>query len=151
MTVTKNTTWSDPGFACTTSTGVSCEHAVQVSGSVNTSQAGTYTLIYQYTDQNSGLMQTVRTVYVIDGTNPNPPSGSPSLTLIGEDRILVTPNNVYYDPGFACTTSTGANCFDAVTISGSVNMNPENKDYRLEYRYTDPNGMTVSRTRTVHV
>ncbi len=86
------TTYSDPGYSAVDEKDGDVTANVTVSGSVNTSAAGTYTVTYSVTDQAGNTANETRTVYVYQkaestGTNSaNPPDpGSKVIYLTFDD------------------------------------------------------------------
>lgn len=70
MTINVGSGFSDPGATCIDDRDATC--TVTVSGSVNTSQTGTYILTYSAKDTaNNSATGVTRTVYVISPSIPS--------------------------------------------------------------------------------
>ena len=83
------------GAHATEVTGATIPNSVQVTGSVNTNEAGVYTITYSATD-NSGNTGTIhRTVTVAE-------DGIPTISLIGEEFESYNIGDVYHEQGATC-------------------------------------------------
>lgn len=91
LTVAYGSVYTDSGATCTDNLDLTC--TVIATGSVNTSQTGTYTLIYNATDLAGNTATPVtRTVNVTDLT-------APVVTLIGSGTLTLTQGATWSDPG----------------------------------------------------
>lgn len=99
ITLNQGDRYNDPGYYATDAKGNDITSRVSVSGSVNTSVAGTYTIRYTVTDTYGNSSSKTRTVRVIS-------------TYVAVSSISITPNTV--------TLSVGA------TRTLSVLFNPSN-------------------------
>jgi len=110
-----------------------------VSGEVNTSLLGEYILTYRAVDDadNSSMIQ--RTVFVVD----NEP---PSLTLNGDNQIILSQFEAFNDPGAVANDNYDGSI--SVTTSGNVNT-AEIGQYILEYSAVDSSGNTSTISRTI--
>jgi surface protein len=80
-------TWTDPGATATDETDGDITSSISVSGTVDTSTVGTYTLIYSVADAASNTASVTRTVIVNPDYNINVTASSSSdYTLSGSDR-----------------------------------------------------------------
>ncbi len=144
--------YTDPGATCMDNIDPTC--AVTVSGSVNTSQTGTYLLTYRAVDQAGNQATPVtRTIQVQAGIIPPPPivpdTTSPVITLSGASTLSITQGNGYTDAGATCTDNIDPTC--TVTVSGSVNTS-QTGTYTLTYRAVDIAGnQALPVTRTIQV
>lgn len=80
-------------------------------------------------------------------------SSYPRLKLEGETNYGMWRGEPYDEPGWTCTTRTGASCNSAVIRSGSVDNTTPGR-YILEYSYTDHGlipAYTVTKSRLVNV
>jgi hypothetical protein len=126
----------------------------QSTGSVNTSQTGTYTIEYLKVDSAGNTGSVTRTVNVI-----MPDAVPPVVTLSGSSSITVAHGSSYIDAGASWTDNidgTGntlmgiygnAGSFES---SGTVNTGALGI-YIIEYLKVDTSGNTGSVTRTVTV
>jgi hypothetical protein len=130
--------WSDPGYSCTDNYDTTC--TVVVTGTVNDSALGSYTLNYNATDSSGNTAtQKTRTVVVQDTT-------AAVITLTGSSTVYVEFGQNYTEQG-----ATWTDAYDgtgSAVVSGSVNVGVLGS-YTINYNYTDTNGnisTTVSRT-----
>ncbi len=142
MTVEAGTTFTDPGYTAQDNVDGIVTEKVVVTGSVDTSKLGVYTLSYNVTDSSGNPSITVtRTVTVKDTT-------APTLALKGEATIVVEGATEFVDPGF-----TSSDSFDSevtVEVAGSVNVKKVG-DYVLTYTAADDSGNKTTVTRKVSV
>ncbi|WP_328186922.1 DUF5011 domain-containing protein [Marinobacter sp. OP 3.4] len=67
-TLTVGDTWTDPGYSATDDVDGDLTEQVTITGTVNTSQAGSYNLVYSVTDAAGNEGSTSRTVTVLPAT-----------------------------------------------------------------------------------
>ncbi len=134
-------TWSEPGYSCTDNYDPTC--SVVVTGTVNNSILGTYTLYYDATDSTGNTaVQKTRTVVVQDTTPA-------VITLNGSSTVYIEFGSNYTEEGATWTDAYDGS--GSATISGTVNVGVLGT-YTLYYDYTDTNGNVSSTvTRTVVV
>jgi gliding motility-associated-like protein len=131
MTVELGGTYSEPGA---TSDG---GETVTITGSVNTSDLGSYTITYTATDANSNTGSATRTVNVVDTT-------APIITIIGANPMTIVLGGTYSEPG---ATSDGG---ETVTITGSVDTS-DLGTYVITYSATDASGNIGSIERNITI
>jgi len=114
-----------------------------VSGTVDTSTLGSYTITYSYTDANGNVADTItRTVIVEDSTKP-------VLTLNGDSTVYVGLNGTYTESGASWTDNYDGS--GQAVVSGTVDTTTLGT-YTITYSYTDSNGNVADTiTRTVIV
>jgi hypothetical protein len=119
------------------------EIQVVVTGTVNTSVIGDYTITYNATDSNN-LRAAARTrVISVKDTQ------SPVITLNGNDNISIQVGQAFTDAG--ATVSDNYNNNLTAVVTGSVNANIVGT-YTLTYNATDSSGnKAITRTRTINV
>jgi hypothetical protein len=115
--------------------------SVVVTGTVNTSALGTYTLTYTSTDAAGNTASVTRTVTVVDTT-------APVITLNGNATITVQINEAYTELNATATDNLDATV--TVTVSGTVDTATVGA-YTMTYTATDAAGNTSTLTRTVNV
>ena len=113
---------------------------VTVSGTVNTSIVGTYTITYTATDADGNTSTARRTVNVVDTT-------APVVTITGDNNVIVELGETYTDAGATATDLSGT---VAVVTTGTVDTNSVGT-YVITYSATDASGNTGTATRTVIV
>ncbi len=117
---------------------------VSVSGEVNTSLVGTYTLTYTATDSSGNTSTENITVNVIDTT-------APVITLIGDADVNAIQNNRY-----GKYNEIGATAFDNVdgeidvVVTGEIDHSAIDT-YTITYTATDSSNNVATKTRTVNV
>ena len=118
--------------------------AVVISGTVDTSTLGEYTITYSANDNAGNTSSVTRTVSVIEPPDTIPPV----ITLNGDSTIILFIGETYTELG--ATALDDKNGVIAVTISGTVDSSTLG-DYALIYTATDSAGNASSVTRTVSV
>lgn len=116
---------------------------VTLSGTVNTSIPGTYTITYTASDSAPNTATATRNVNVIDNIGP-------VIILNGVNPMSVNAGDTYFEPG--ATATDNINGALTVTITGTVDTTSLGS-YTITYSATDsavsPNTTTI--TRTVNV
>ncbi|MDB4804225.1 DUF5011 domain-containing protein, partial [Verrucomicrobia bacterium] len=114
---------------------------VTISGKVDDTKVGTYTLTYTATDKAGNKASITRTIRVVDTP--------PSLTLIGSGMLNHEAGQPYEEQG-----ATAVDMIDGsveVTISGKVDENTKPGTYILTYTAKDSVGNVATITRNVEV
>lgn len=94
----------------------SCERKSENTPCNTPADPGRHMYYYTYTHPDTGISNLVR---VVDIQEKNPQN--PHISLKGHGLIYLRNINDYVDPGFTCTTSTGANCnADTVVMDGGT-------------------------------
>ena len=145
-TITVGASYTDAGATCTDD--VDGAIAPTSSGTVDASQAGTYTVTYSCRDAAGNDATPVEREVIVEAA-PAPDTTPPTLALIGSDSETITVGASYTDAGATCTdTVDGA---IAPTSSGTVDASQAGT-YTLTYSCQDAAGNSapdVSRTVTV--
>ena len=129
-TVNQGDDWTDAG--ATADTG----ETVTVSGSVDTSTIGTYTITYTATDATGNVGTATRTVTVVDNVAP--------VITVTSGTDIVAQGDDWTDAG--ATADTG----ETVTVSGTVNTSTGGI-YTITYTASDASGNVGTATRKVVV
>ncbi len=136
-----NTTWNDPGVnAVDFVDGVIS--VINTSGSVNSSQLGTYYITYSASDLQGNTSTGQRVVKVVDQT-------APTLTLLGADPLILDYGTPFADPGVTVNDNyyAGLN----YTRTGVVNTKIIGQVV-VTYGAKDPSGNVANTiTRTIEV
>ncbi len=103
-----------------------------LTGSVNTSVRGTYTITYSFRDSNNNTAIAIRTINVLD-------IFPPIITLIGSGNMTINANSSYTDLGATWTDNVDGS--GAITANGVVNTSIAGL-YILSYNYIDTSGNT---------
>lgn len=115
-----------------------------VTGSVDTSIVGTYSLTYKATDKSGNIATKIRTVNVIVPPDTIPPT----ITLNGNNPTIVVQGDTYTEEGATASDDKDGNI--PVVITGTVNTATAGT-YTLTYTATDSANNTSTTTRTVNV
>lgn len=116
--------------------------SISITGSVNTSVLGVYTLTYTACDIKGNCSNVKRTVTVGDTTKP-------VLTMAGNNPMNVTVGGSFNDPGIA---SISDNYWNNLTSTSNTNLNLNVVgSYTVTYSATDGSGNTGTVNRTVNV
>lgn len=141
VTVAQGGTFADPGTSVTDNhdTGL----IASVTGTVDSNTVGSYTLVYNATDNAGNAATPVsRIVNVTD-------QSAPVITLLGSNPATVTQGDTFTDPG--ATVSDNVDTGLTVTVSGTVDTSTIGT-YTLNYNATDTAGNVATVvTRTVNV
>ena len=117
---------------------------VVVSGTVDTSTLGSYTIMYTATDRANNSSSTIRTVEVVIP----PDTTAPIITLNGDSNITMYINETYSELGASAIDDRDGTV--EVNISGTVDTSTLGS-YTVFYTATDSANNTSSQTRTVEV
>ena len=139
LTVQCGSVFNDPGATANDA----CDGILTVNktGSVNTSQVGSYQITYSATDNAGRTGSAIRTVNVVDTT-------APVVTLNGASEITHECGFPFVDPG--ATANDTCDGILSVVVSGYVYENQVG-DYTLVYTATDRTSNSASKTRTIRV
>ena len=145
MAIEEGMVYVEPGYTATDREDGDLTGNVTVTGTVDTSKIGAYSLYYDVVDRSGNqAVQQVRTVRVVDVT-------APIITLTGSINMTVQANSAYADPGYAATDDYDGDLTGNVTVTGMVDVT-RISTYTLHYDVSDNSGNTaIQQTRTVHV
>ena len=115
-----------------------------ITGSIDTTKVGEYTLTYTATDSAGNVGTATRTVNVVLA----PDTIKPVLTLNGEKTITLTQGTAYHEAEAKAIDDRDGNL--TVNISGSVDTTKVG-EYTLTYTATDSAGNVGTATRVVKV
>jgi len=137
-----NETYNELGASATDNTDGTVQ--VVISGIVDTSRPGDYTITYKASDSVGNTSSVNRTITV---TLP-PDTTSPVITLNGDSSITMFLNETYNELGASATDNTDGTV--QVVISGTVDISTLG-NYIVIYTGTDSAGNTSSVIRTIIV
>lgn len=133
------TSFTDPGATAVSGTTTV---PVTATGTVNTSAAGNYSILYTATSSSNEVATTTRVVNVFAT------STAPTITLNGSSTMNLTVGGSFTDPGATAVDAVGNAV--AVTATGTVNTSTVGT-YTVLYSATDQNNNTATTSRTVTV
>ena len=137
MRVEKDTSYNEPGAI---SPSIDLNGSIVITGTVDTSRVGTYTLEYRASDIQGNTSLNVRVVNVID-------SIPPSFTISGDNPMIIEKDTSYNEPG---TITTANDLSGIITASGTVDINTVGS-YGITDTAQDLSGHVNTKTRTVNV
>jgi hypothetical protein len=145
MTIQVGTTYWEPGYTAYDDQDGSLTWYVTVTGWVNSSVLGTYTLRYNVRDfSGNAAEEKTRTVYVVDTT-------APRITLLGDNPFELQVGTTYYEPGYRATDNYDGDLTWQVTVTGYV-RSYDLGTYTLRYNVRDSSGNPADeKVRTVEV
>ena len=138
-------TFSDPGFSVTDNSSEDLSSSVVVTGTVDTSVLGSYTVSYDVSDNYGNAATTItRTVNVVDTT-------APVIVLQGSNNIDIEIGSTFSDSGFTVTDNSSEDLNSSVVVTGTVDTSVLGS-YTVSYDVSDSNGNAATTiTRTVNV
>ena len=145
VTLEVGSIYNEPSATAVNENNEDVSDNIVISGIVDNSIVGTYTLTYDATDsENNVALSVIRTVNVVDTT-------APIITLLGDLTVTIQEGSTYTDAG-----ATAEDNYDGVLTSSIVSNNSVDAStvgsYLVTYNVTDANGNTATQvTRTVIV
>ena len=142
MTIAQGSTYIDEGASANDNVDGDLTNAIVLSGSVDTSTVGSFTLTYDVVDAaNNAATSVTRTVTVTDQT-------APEITLIGDANMSVTIGNSYVESGATATDNNDGDITASIVISGAVDTNVMGT-YTLNYDVSDVAGNAANTVNRV--
>ena len=139
-------TFTDPGATATDDVDGNITSSITSSGTVDTSLAGTYTIVYSVLD-SAGNSASVTRIVVI---NTPPDTTAPVITLTGSSTINLNLGATFTNPGATATDNVDGNITSSITAAGSVDTSTAGT-YTIVYSVLDTAGNSASVTRSVVV
>ncbi|EGW53319.1 beta strand repeat-containing protein [Candidatus Endoriftia persephonae] len=144
LSVRAGDTFSDPGASAIDNVDGDLSGSISVSGTVDTSTVGSYTLTYTVTDAAGNSATQTRTVNVTETT-------APVITITGDNPLaLEAGTTAYSDPGASANDNVDGDITGNITTSGSVDRTTAGT-YTITYTVNDAAGNTATSTRTVNI
>ncbi len=138
MTVEQCGTFTDPGAVANDLVDGNLNTAIVVTGSVNTSVVGTYTLTYTAMDAQGNSASLTRTVKVVDTKKPG--IYKIASRIVNNTTVNVQINSVFVDDIYAQDVCNGAIAISKIAgFNGPVNTGVR-ATYPITYYATDPSG-----------
>lgn len=165
ITLNQGDKYNDEGASATDNVDGDITSKIKVSGKVDITKSGTYTITYTVTDKAGNRTEVTRKVTVVATTTTtmiptttktttkksyNSSSGSvkttrattqrittpPTITLRGNSTITINQGASWHDPGFTARDAKGNDLTGRVNVSGYVNISVAGT-YRVSYTVTD--------------
>jgi hypothetical protein len=144
MEVYLNQPYNEPGATAFDNVDGDLTSQIIITGQVNTSLAGVYTVNYSVTDNSGNPASVDRRVNVIADTTP------PVLTLLGANPMELIVGDPYVEPGYTATDNVDGDLSNSVVVTGSVNTSVAGAN-TLVYTVTDSSFNSSTVTRVVNV
>lgn len=120
--------------------------SVNISGTVETEEEGTYYINYSYNEAETQ----VRTI-IVEKASTSYDNIKPVIILNGSNQMNITLNSTFVDPGATATDNVDGNITDRITTSGTVNTSIKGT-YYINYDVVDVSGnKAITQTRIVNV
>lgn len=176
ITINKGSKYNEEGAKATDNIDGDISSKIKISGKVDTSKSGTYTITYQVTDKAGNRSDAMRKISVVDVTTsqtttqkttkkvqttktvrattrrvtPARVTTPPTITLRGNSTITINQGASWHDPGFTARDAKGNDLTGRVNVSGYVNISVAGT-YRISYSVSDNWGNKGYATRNVVV
>ncbi len=146
MVLTIGDTFTDPGATATDNFDGDLTSSITVSGTVDTSTVGTYTLTYTAVDAGGNSSNVIRTVIVQSAPDTTPPT----ISLNGDTTINISVGDNWTDPGATASDNLDGNLTNSIIVNGNVNPSIAGT-YNINYTVTDSAGNSSSAVRVIIV
>ncbi|KRT57715.1 protein of unknown function (DUF5011) [endosymbiont of Ridgeia piscesae] len=143
MTLQAGETFVDPGATANDTFDGDLSGSIVVSGVVDSSTAGSYTVTYSVTDAAGNSASASRSVEVVD-------SSDPVITLEGDNPVAIEAGTPFIDPGASAEDDVDGDITDRILVDGEVDVETAGS-YQLTYTVSDSAGNTATVIRTVDV
>lgn len=148
MTIAIGDPFVDPGATAMDNYDNDITTNIIVSGAVDTSLAGTYTLNYDISDSSNNSALTMERIITVTA---DAVTNIPVITLIGDASITVTQGNTFADPGATAIDTEDGDISTNLDIINPVDTSTLGT-YIITYNITDSDGLVALEvTRTVTV
>ncbi len=142
ITLYINDTYNELGASASDNKDVSV--SVVISGTVDTSILGNYTITYSASDNASNNTSITRTITVVMQPDTTPPV----IVIFGDNNMIMLLNDIYTELGASAKDERDG--IVEVTIEGSVDSSTLGH-YTVNYSATDEAGNNISTTREIDV
>ncbi len=136
----------EPGAKAIDDTDGDISNKIKISGSVDISKVGNYTIVYQVEDSAGNRTSAIRSVVVVSNID----SVAPVIMLKGENPLTIYRGDSYIEPGATAFDNKDGNLTSAIIITGSVDSSTIGS-YTLLYSVSDSAGNEANTTRLVYV
>lgn len=149
MTLNIGDTFIDPGATARDNVDGDLTNRMKITGSVDTSKAGTYIRAYTVNDAAGNSASKKRTIIVKEKT-PSQDTIAPTIKLNGSVEITMQVGSTYKELGATATDNIDGNISNKVKINGYVDTSKAGT-YTITYSVVDRAGNGASATRKVIV
>ena len=132
----------DAGYTATDECDGDITSTVEVVGTVDINNYGTYPITYKVKDSAGNVTEIIRNVKVSDIT-------APTITLLGGTQYIKLGDS-FSDGGYKANDNVDGDISKNVTVSGNVDTS-KTGTYTLTYTVKDAAGNSVTATRKVYV
>ena len=145
ITLLVGDTYIEDGCVATDQEDGDITSSITTSGTVDTSIAGTYVVVYSVTDSSDNLASVSREV-VVNAASTNTDTTAPVITLLGSSTINLTVGDTFTDPGVTATDNVDGDLTSSITIVISAPFTPPSIDtsrtgtYTIAYSVSDAAG-----------
>ncbi|MFV1872539.1 MAG: immunoglobulin-like domain-containing protein [Oleiphilus sp.] len=141
-----NTPFTDPGATAIDTPSQDISSSIVVTGSVNENLAGTYNLTYNVTDADGNPATSVTRQVIVSDT------GTPSITLLGNNPIEHELGNTFTDPGATASDAIDGDISANIVIGGDTVNENLTGTYTITYDVVDSaSNPAPTQTRVVNV
>ncbi|MDB4263703.1 DUF5011 domain-containing protein, partial [Flavobacteriaceae bacterium] len=134
--------FTDPGATATDAIGNIITSSITSSGTVDTSLAGTYSIVYSVLDSNGNSDSETISIIVTANTT------APVISLTGSSTINLYTGATFTDPGATAIDDFQGDITSSITSSGTVDISLAGT-YTIVYSVSDSDDNSASVTRTV--
>lgn len=141
-----STPYTDPGATATDVPSQDLSSSIVVTGTVDVNLAGTYNLTYNVTDADGNTATSVTRQVIVSDT------GTPTITLLGDNPLEHELGNVFTDPGATATDAIDGDLTANIVVGGDVVNANLTGSYSITYNVADSVGNNAAtQTRVVNV
>lgn len=144
LTLSAGSPYIEPNATATDNTDGNISNHIIITGNVNSSILGTYTITYTVTDAAGNSTTKDRIIKVIDTTKP-------TITLNGLSTMTVPLHGTYNELNATALDNIDGDISSKIVISGQVDTSYIVSNHYLSYTVTDSSGNTSTRRRRVDV
>ena len=114
ITLSVGDTYSEAGATANDNIDGNLTNNIVITGSVDTSSPGTYTVTYTVNDASNNTSSIARTITI------NPDTTAPVITLNGQSSITLSVGDTYSEAGATANDNVDGNLTNNIVITGSV-------------------------------
>lgn len=144
ITLEVGTSYNDAGATALDNNDGDLSANIIVTGTVDTSTVGMYTITYSATNASENTGSATRTVIIVDTILP-------VITLLGDNPVSIKVGSTYTDAGATASDNYDGDLTSSITTVNNVNLNTVGT-YTVTYNVSDANSNSAQEvTRTVNV